>query len=33
MGEFLAVPNKEKHSQDGESDFVHKNNIISLLTH
>jgi hypothetical protein len=24
MGEFLSVPNKEKHSVDGENDFVRK---------
>jgi hypothetical protein len=22
MGEFLSTPNKDKHSQDGENDFV-----------
>jgi hypothetical protein len=22
MGEFLSAPNKDKHSQDGENDFV-----------
>ena len=22
MGEFLSQPNKEKHSQDGENEFV-----------
>jgi hypothetical protein len=29
MGEFLSTPNKEKHSQDGENNFVNKilNNI------
>jgi len=25
MGEFLSAPNKDKHSQDGENNFVNKN--------
>ena len=33
MGEFLSAPNKEKHSQDGENDFVSNflNNIKIIL--
>ena len=27
MGEFLSTPNKEKHSHDGENEFV--NNILN----
>ena len=29
MGEFLSAPNKDKHSDDGENEFVNKilNNI------
>jgi hypothetical protein len=29
MGEFLSTPNKDKHSDDGENEFVNKilNNI------
>jgi len=31
MGEFLSAPNKEKHSQDGENDFVRISIIIIFL--
>ena len=24
MGEFLSTPNKDKHSDDGENEFVNK---------
>ena len=29
MGEFLSAPNKDKHSDDGENEFV--NNYIILI--
>ena len=31
MGEFLSAPNKEKHSQDGENEFVNNIKIIFIL--
>jgi hypothetical protein len=30
MGEFLQTPNKEKHSQDGENEFVNSIKIIFI---
>ncbi len=30
MGEFLSAPNKEKHSDDGENEFVNINKIILI---
>ena len=30
MGEFLSAANKDKHSHDGENDFVNKNYLIIM---
>jgi hypothetical protein len=32
MGEFLTTPNKTKHSQDGENDFVNNINNDIFIT-
>ena len=31
MGEFLSAANKDKHSHDGENDFVNKYYLILII--
>ena len=32
MGEFLGAPNKDKHSDDGENEFVNKYIILIIYS-